>query len=194
MPGLYSASMSVGWCGSFLRHVLWQQCAQQPCKRPACSSHSTCRACGTACSCCVQTHNPNWQEIVWDAAAVLKLVQEDFPWFLPTYVSYPKLVQRSDVTRYMVLYKYGGVYLDADVGSTVCGEPAVVASATAARSSSTCQGQWEQQRAAQKCTQCSNCSACTGPGYMLEKAAAQRAFLSSTSLMPLFNWAVHVLM
>lgn len=42
-------------------------------------------------------------------------MQEDFPWFLSTYLSYPRLVQRSDVMRYMVLYKYGGVYLDADV-------------------------------------------------------------------------------
>jgi mannosyltransferase OCH1-like enzyme len=63
----------------------------------------------------VQTQNPGWQEVIWDEAAVLKLIQDDFPWFLDTYLSYPRLVQRSDVMRYMVLYKYGGVYLDADV-------------------------------------------------------------------------------
>eukprot|EP00879_Flechtneria_rotunda_P025641 GHRR01027270.1.p1 GENE.GHRR01027270.1~~GHRR01027270.1.p1 ORF type:complete len:525 (+),score=215.07 GHRR01027270.1:244-1818(+) len=62
-----------------------------------------------------KTHNPMWQEIIWDEAAVMTLIQEDFPWFLPTFLSYPKLVQRSDVTRYMILYKHGGVYLDADV-------------------------------------------------------------------------------
>lgn len=62
-----------------------------------------------------QTHHPGWQEVVWDEAAVLDLIQSDFPWFLRTYLSYPRLVQRSDVMRYMVLYKYGGVYLDADV-------------------------------------------------------------------------------
>lgn len=53
--------------------------------------------------------------MIWDEAAVLRLIQQDFPWFLDTYLSYPRLVQRSDVSRYMVLYKYGGVYLDADV-------------------------------------------------------------------------------
>lgn len=63
----------------------------------------------------MQTHNPGWQEVVWDEAAVLQLMQEDFPWFATTYLSYPRLVQCSDVMRYMVLYKYGGVYLDADV-------------------------------------------------------------------------------
>jgi mannosyltransferase OCH1-like enzyme len=69
--------------------------------------------------CCIptllQTHNRDWQEIVWDAATVLQLAQEDFPWVLPAYLAYPKLVQRSDIARYMILYKYGGVYLDADV-------------------------------------------------------------------------------
>lgn len=65
----------------------------------------------------LQTHHPGWQEVIWDEAAVLDLIQQDFPWFLTTYLSYPKLVQRSDVVRYMVLYKYGGVYLDADVSS-----------------------------------------------------------------------------
>lgn len=65
--------------------------------------------------CALQTHNPSWHEVVWDEAAVLKLIAEDFPWFMPAYLSYPRRVQRSDVSRYMVLYKYGGVYLDADV-------------------------------------------------------------------------------
>jgi mannosyltransferase OCH1-like enzyme len=49
---------------------------------------------------------------------VLQLAQEDFPWVLPAYLTYPKLVQRSDIARYMILYKYGGVYLDADVSDT----------------------------------------------------------------------------
>lgn len=53
--------------------------------------------------------------MLWDEAAVLQLMQDDFPWFLQTYLSYTRRVQRSDVMRYMVLYKYGGVYLDADV-------------------------------------------------------------------------------
>lgn len=55
---------------------------------------------------------------------MLRLIQEGFPWFLDTYLSYPRLVQRSDVMRYMALYKYGGVYLDADV-SLLAAEPAV---------------------------------------------------------------------
>ena len=52
---------------------------------------------------------------MWDEAAVLGLITTDYPWFLQAYLSYPKLVQRSDVARYMMLHKHGGVYLDADV-------------------------------------------------------------------------------
>lgn len=84
--------------------------------------------------CCVfspQAHNPGWQEVVWDEAAVLRLIQDDFPWFLPTYLSYPRLVQRSDAMRYMALYKYGGVYLDADV--SVAAQQLIPAFASACR-------------------------------------------------------------
>lgn len=63
----------------------------------------------------MQIHNPGWDQIIWDEAAVLEMIRQDYPWFLPTFLSYPKLVQRSDVTRYMILHKHGGVYLDADV-------------------------------------------------------------------------------
>jgi mannosyltransferase OCH1-like enzyme len=66
----------------------------------------------------MQVHNSDWQEIVWDAAAVLQLAAEHFPWMLPVYNAYPKLVQRSDIARYMILYKHGGVYLDADVSGS----------------------------------------------------------------------------
>lgn len=77
----------------------------------------------------VQTQNPGWQEVIWDEAAVLKLIQDDFPWFLDTYLSYSRLVQRSDVMRYMALYKYGGVYLDADVSLLHHPEAAVLCAA-----------------------------------------------------------------
>src|SRR5690606_15288628 len=38
-----------------------------------------------------------------------------FPWFLETYDSYPYDIQRVDVVRYFLLYKYGGIYSDLDI-------------------------------------------------------------------------------
>lgn len=42
--------------------------------------------------------------------------QEHYPWFLPTYLAYPYAIQRVDVIRYFLLYHYGGVYIDLDMG------------------------------------------------------------------------------
>ena len=42
--------------------------------------------------------------------------QEHYPWFLPTYQSYPYAIQRVDVLRYFLLHSLGGVYIDLDMG------------------------------------------------------------------------------
>jgi inositol phosphorylceramide mannosyltransferase catalytic subunit len=43
------------------------------------------------------------------------LIASEYPWFLPTYVSYPYAIQRVDAFRYFVLAHYGGIYLDLDI-------------------------------------------------------------------------------
>ncbi len=43
-------------------------------------------------------------------------MQEHYPWFLPTYLSYPYTIQRVDVLRYFILHHYGGIYIDLDMG------------------------------------------------------------------------------
>lgn len=42
--------------------------------------------------------------------------QREYPWFLPTFLAYPYPIQRVDAIRYFILYHFGGVYLDLDVG------------------------------------------------------------------------------
>ena len=42
--------------------------------------------------------------------------QNEYPWFLSTYISYPYDIQRVDAIRYFILHKYGGVYVDLDIG------------------------------------------------------------------------------
>lgn len=44
-----------------------------------------------------------------------KIVKDHFNWFWITYNKYPKNIQRCDTLRYMLMYKYGGVYSDLDV-------------------------------------------------------------------------------
>lgn len=50
------------------------------------------------------------------AAAAAGLLQDHYPWFLPTYLAYPYHIQRVDAIRYFLLYHYGGVYIDLDMG------------------------------------------------------------------------------
>ena len=59
-------------------------------------------------------HNPQWEYKFWSDEDNRKLCQEKFPWFLETYDSYKYPIQRADAVRYMILYTYGGVYIDLE--------------------------------------------------------------------------------
>jgi inositol phosphorylceramide mannosyltransferase catalytic subunit len=51
----------------------------------------------------------------WTDESARKLIQSSFPKLLSTYDSYPYDIQRADVIRLIVLYVFGGVYLDLDI-------------------------------------------------------------------------------
>jgi mannosyltransferase OCH1-like enzyme len=46
-----------------------------------------------------------------------KFVKTEYADFYKVYMSYPHNIQRCDAFRYLVLYKYGGIYIDMD---TIC--------------------------------------------------------------------------
>ena len=64
--------------------------------------------------------NPGWEIRFYDDEACLNFVKQHFPEYLEAYVTLPKSVERSDFFRYMIIYKYGGVYTDID---TECRTP-----------------------------------------------------------------------
>ena len=45
----------------------------------------------------------------------MALLREHFPSFLSTYENFAHTIQRVDSCRYLILYKYGGVYADTDI-------------------------------------------------------------------------------
>lgn len=59
-------------------------------------------------------HNANWELLQWTDAANRALVARDFPAFLPTYDAYDATIKRVDAIRYLLLYRFGGVYMDLD--------------------------------------------------------------------------------
>lgn len=59
--------------------------------------------------------HPDWDIRFWTDDTMRSFVAEAYPGFLQTYDGYPKMIQRADAFRYLVLGKLGGVYADLDV-------------------------------------------------------------------------------
>lgn len=58
--------------------------------------------------------NPTWGYMCWNLENCLSLVKTHFPEHLEMYKKYPYQIQRCDTIRYMILYRYGGLYADMD--------------------------------------------------------------------------------
>lgn len=54
--------------------------------------------------------------MLWTDADSRKFLVEHYPWFVAIFDAYPYPIQRADAIRYFVLYHYGGIYMDLDVG------------------------------------------------------------------------------
>lgn len=54
--------------------------------------------------------------MLWTDDSSREFIAEHYPWFLDTFNDYKYNILRADAIRYFVLYHYGGVYLDLDIG------------------------------------------------------------------------------
>ena len=63
---------------------------------------------------CLQWH-PNYEYKFWNDSAAEKFILQEYPWFFKTWKNYPYTIQRADSLRYLVLYHYGGIFLDIDL-------------------------------------------------------------------------------
>lgn len=59
---------------------------------------------------------PDYEYKLWTDASAREFIAEHYSWFLDTFDGYTYPIQRADAIRYFVLYHYGGVYLDLDIG------------------------------------------------------------------------------
>lgn len=59
-------------------------------------------------------HNPEWNYLLWNAEKMNFFIKEHFPYYWETYSNFKYAVQRWDAIRYMLLYVYGGIYVDLD--------------------------------------------------------------------------------
>jgi len=52
----------------------------------------------------------------WTDTSMREFILQHYTWFLTTYDAYPYHIQRVDAVRYFLLYHFGGLYLDLDIG------------------------------------------------------------------------------
>lgn len=64
-----------------------------------------------------KTNHPTWEYILWTDQENRNLVKDHYPWFLTTFDNLPTNIMRADVSRYMYMHKYGGIYSDLDMES-----------------------------------------------------------------------------
>lgn len=58
--------------------------------------------------------NPTFCHIVWNRKRSMELIQNIFPEYIELFNRYSYEVQRCDMIRYCILYRYGGIYADMD--------------------------------------------------------------------------------
>jgi mannosyltransferase OCH1-like enzyme len=63
---------------------------------------------------CIKIHK-GFTYILWTDEKMDRFVSTYYPHFYKIYKSYKYHIQRCDAFRYLVLYKYGGIYLDMDI-------------------------------------------------------------------------------
>jgi len=60
--------------------------------------------------------NPDYKFTLWTDITLREFIVEFYPSFVKVYDGYRYPIQRVDAVRYFILLKYGGIYLDLDVG------------------------------------------------------------------------------
>ena len=63
-----------------------------------------------------QSHGSPSEYKLWTDASSREFIAEFYPYFLDTFDGYTYPIQRADAIRYFVLYHYGGIYIDLDIG------------------------------------------------------------------------------
>jgi mannosyltransferase OCH1-like enzyme len=63
---------------------------------------------------CISFH-PDWEYMLWTDNNATAFVMINYPDVVPHYFHYAQTIQRTNVLRYLLLYHYGGVYLDVDI-------------------------------------------------------------------------------
>ena len=67
----------------------------------------------------------DYQYMIWNFEDSELFIAKHHPWLLSTWRTYPYDVLRADLLRYLILYHYGGIYLDVDISCIKSFDPYV---------------------------------------------------------------------
>ena len=62
----------------------------------------------------IKQNNPDFKYIIWDEIKILELISENKDW-INLYYKFIYIHQKIDFAKYVILHKYGGIYIDIDV-------------------------------------------------------------------------------
>lgn len=60
----------------------------------------------------LQTLHPDWMVVPWKEPEIIALIKKKCPRFLKTYLSYDSVLAKHYVAKLLILYYFGGVYID----------------------------------------------------------------------------------
>jgi len=63
----------------------------------------------------IQKLNPNFSIVLYKDEEIQTFMMEHFPQYLKLFYQLPSFAWKSDLARYLILHKYGGIYLDVDL-------------------------------------------------------------------------------
>ena len=63
---------------------------------------------------CRKLH-PHYNYTLWTHQNISLWLDQYYPWFTPIYLSYSYDMQRVDAMKYLLLFHYGGLYIDLDI-------------------------------------------------------------------------------
>ena len=58
--------------------------------------------------------HPTWEYKLWTDKDNILFLEENYSWFVDTYLNYGENIMRADAIRYFILNHYGGLYVDLD--------------------------------------------------------------------------------
>jgi mannosyltransferase OCH1-like enzyme len=69
------------------------------------------------------SNHPRWIHRLYDEAAMRRVLSDRAPQWLPTFDTLPRMIQRIDFFRYLIVYLDGGLYADVDMLSYLPCDP-----------------------------------------------------------------------